>query len=198
MFNSFASGVTDLFYEPYLGFISDKPQDFGIGIAKGSASLIKNTVYGISDTISKVTNSFGKGFSITTFDSEFQKERRWNQRKRNQPRHAISGVATGAKSLVSSIASGITGIVERPIEGAKHSGIPGLIKGIGKGIVGAVTKPVVGVFDLASSLTEGIKNTTTLMFDDDRILDRCRLPRVINMNGTIKVLTWIGIYYFYL
>lgn len=92
MFNSFASGVTDLFYEPYLGFISDKPQDFGIGIAKGSASLIKNTVYGISDTLSKVTNSFGKGLSITTLDSEFQKERRWNRRKRNRPRHAFSGI----------------------------------------------------------------------------------------------------------
>ena len=28
LFNSFSSGVHDLFYEPYQGFVSDKPQDF--------------------------------------------------------------------------------------------------------------------------------------------------------------------------
>lgn len=28
------SGVKDVFYEPYLGFVSDRPQDFGIGLAK--------------------------------------------------------------------------------------------------------------------------------------------------------------------
>ncbi len=34
LFTAIGSGVKDVFYEPYLGFVSDRPQDFGIGLAK--------------------------------------------------------------------------------------------------------------------------------------------------------------------
>lgn len=34
LFTSVGSGVKDVFYEPYQGFVSDRPQDFGIGLAK--------------------------------------------------------------------------------------------------------------------------------------------------------------------
>jgi vacuolar protein sorting-associated protein 13A/C len=34
LFNTIGSGVKDVFYEPYQGFVSDRPQDFGIGLAK--------------------------------------------------------------------------------------------------------------------------------------------------------------------
>jgi vacuolar protein sorting-associated protein 13A/C len=47
-----------------------------------------------------------------------------------------------------------------------------------------VAKPVVGVFDLASNVTEGIRNTTTV-FDSD--LDRVRLPRHIGKDGILRV-----------
>ena len=61
----------------------------------------------------------------------------------------------------------------KPIEGAESEGAKGFFKGMGKGLIGlvtsvwwcaalildhphsAVTKPVVGVFDLASNLSEG-------------------------------------------
>lgn len=63
----------------------------------------------------------------------------------------------------------------KPIEGAESEGAFGFFKGVGKGLVGyvvfqlnsnlelcisslsssAVTKPVVGVFDLASNVSEG-------------------------------------------
>lgn len=46
-----------------------------------------------------------------------------------------------------------------------------------------VTKSVVGVFDLASNVSEGIKNTTTV-FETD--LDRQRLPRFISSDGILK------------
>lgn len=64
----------------------------------------------------------------------------------------------------------------KPIEGAEAGGAVGFFKGVGKGLVGfvftfevpamcitygpfpssAVTKPVVGVFDLASNVSEGV------------------------------------------
>jgi len=60
----------------------------------------------------------------------------------------------------------------KPIEGAESEGALGFIKGVGKGLVGygspnhtqeypvdlpssVITKPVVGVFDLASNVSEG-------------------------------------------
>jgi vacuolar protein sorting-associated protein 13A/C len=48
-----------------------------------------------------------------------------------------------------------------------------------------VTKPVVGVFDFASNVTEGIRNTTTV-FDQEE-LDRVRLPRFIGSDGILRV-----------
>ncbi|KAJ1939026.1 Vacuolar protein sorting-associated protein 13, partial [Linderina macrospora] len=45
LFNNISSGVSDFFYEPYQGFVmSDRPQDFGFGLARGTASLFKKTV----------------------------------------------------------------------------------------------------------------------------------------------------------
>ena len=180
LFNSFSSGVTDLFYEPYQGLVSDRPQDFGVGLAKGGASLVKNTVFGISDSLSKVTGSLGKGLSALSMDPEFQEQRK--RMKRNKPKHALYGVTSGAKSLLRGIASGVTGIVERPMEGAKH-GVGGFFKGIGKGLVGVVAKPVVGVLDMASNVTEGMRNTTTV-FDSE--LDKSRLPRAIPANQILQ------------
>lgn len=176
LFNSFADGVSDLFYEPYLGFVSDRPQDFGIGIAKGGVSLLKNTVFGVTDTLTKFMDSISKGISLTTFDKEFQRQRIIN-RRRNSPKHALSGVGLGAKTLLTSVASGITGIVERPIEAVREEGVSGLWKGFGRGVIGLVTKPVLGVVDATSQVTQGIRNTTTL--SDATLLEKIRFPRTL-------------------
>ncbi|KAJ3015263.1 hypothetical protein HKX48_004689 [Thoreauomyces humboldtii] len=181
LFNNVSSGVSDFFYEPLQGFEITRPQDFGIGVAKGTASLFRKTVFGVSDTFSKFTGSIGKGLSVITMDTEFQERRRISS-IRNRPRHAVYGVTNGATSLARSVASGISGVVSKPFEGAQEEGVGGFFKGLGKGIVGVVTKPVIGVIDLATNVGEGIRNTTTV-FDTD--LDRTRLPRFI---GKDKVL----------
>ncbi|KAJ2642812.1 Vacuolar protein sorting-associated protein 13, partial [Coemansia sp. RSA 1694] len=182
LFNNISSGVTDFFYEPYQGFVmSDRPQDFGFGLARGTASLFKKTVYGMTDSFSKFTDSMSKGLSAATMDPRYQSERSLS-RVRNKPKHAIYGVARGAESLAKSVTSGLAGVVMRPLEGAEQEGVGGFFKGVGKGLVGVVTKPVIGMFDLASTVTEGIRNTTTVF---ERDLDRQRLPRHIGRDGII-------------
>ncbi|KAJ2157305.1 Vacuolar protein sorting-associated protein 13 [Coemansia sp. RSA 552] len=184
LFNNISSGVSDFFYEPYQGFVmSDRPQDFGFGLARGTASLFKKTVFGMTDSFSKFTDSMSKGLSAATMDPRFQTERSMS-RVRNKPKHAIYGVARGAESFAKSVGSGLAGVVMRPLEGAEQEGVGGFFKGVGKGLVGAVTKPVVGMFDLASNVTEGIRNTTTVF---ERDLDRQRLPRQIGRDGIITV-----------
>jgi vacuolar protein sorting-associated protein 13A/C len=104
--------------------------------------------------MTKVTGSIGKGLSAATLDKNFQSQRRMRQ-YRNKPRHALYGVAAGAGSLVTSVASGFEGLARNPIEGAQADGAAGFFRGIGKGVIGMATKPMVGVFDLASNVTEG-------------------------------------------
>jgi len=133
--------------------------------------------------MTKFTSSVGKGLSAATFDSEYQARRRMTQR-RNKPRHAIYGVAAGGEAFASSVTSAMEGVLMKPIEGAESEGALGFFKGVGKGLVGAVTKPVVGVFDLASNVSEGIRNTTTVF--DNPARDRVRLPRLVSSDGILR------------
>ncbi|KAF7791866.1 hypothetical protein EIP86_002890 [Pleurotus ostreatoroseus] len=199
LFTNVSSGVADIFYEPFNGVVMHGNQELGIGIAKGAASFVKKTIFGLSDSVNKITSSVGKGLSAATFDAEYQLRRRMIQR-RNKPRHAIYGVTAGAEAFATSVASGLEGVVVsvkiviavhahthmtqvKPIEGAESEGAKGFFKGIGKGLVGVVTKPVIGVFDLASNLSEGIRNTTTVF--DNPARDRVRMPRHVPPDGVL-------------
>ncbi|KAJ3800717.1 vacuolar protein sorting-associated protein 13 [Lentinula aff. detonsa] len=183
LFTNVSSGVADIFYEPFNGVVMHGNKELGIGIAKGAASFVKKTVFGLSDSMTKFTSSVGKGLSAATFDSEYQARRRMTQR-RNKPKHAIYGVTAGGEALASSVASAMEGVLMKPLEGAESEGAVGFFKGMGKGLVGAVTKPVVGVFDLASNVSEGIRNTTTVFDSPDR--DRVRLPRLVPHDQVLK------------
>jgi vacuolar protein sorting-associated protein 13A/C len=138
LFNNVASGVTGLFYEPYQvwrrlfcikwsliiiflwyfflfcwllkGVVMHGNRELGAGIAKGAASFVKKTVFGFSDSFTKVTSSVGKGLSSATFDSEYQSRRRLAQR-RNRPRHVLYGVTSGGEALVNSVGSAMEGVV---------------------------------------------------------------------------------------
>ena len=57
----------------------------------------------------------------------------------------LAGFRAGGESFVSGFASGISGLVTKPVEGAKHGGATGFFKGVGLGILGAAVKPVMGV-----------------------------------------------------
>lgn len=184
LFNNLSSGVLDIFYEPYHGFvINDRPQELGIGIAKGGLSFLKKSVFGFSDSFAKVTGSIAKGLTVATMDSKFQERRRLNQR-RNKPKHALYGFASGANSFFESISSGFTGVALAPMEGAAKDGAGGFFKGLGKGLIGLPTKTAIGVFDLASNVSEGIRNTTTVLDADG--LDKVRLPRYISYDGVLR------------
>lgn len=56
--------------------------------------------------------------------------------------------------------AGITGLIDRPAEGAKEEGLAGFIAGMAKGIVGAVAAPVAGALGAVSRVTEGVDAST--------------------------------------
>ena len=151
LFNNISSGVADIFYEPYQGLVmTDRPQELGIGIAKGASSFVKKSVFGFSDSMAKFTGSMSKGLAAATLDKEYQDQRRMSK-SRNRPKHALYGVTSGGNAFASSMASGIGGLARHPLEGAEKEGLQGFVKGVGKGFLGLATKPAIGAFDLASS-----------------------------------------------
>lgn len=151
LFNNISSGVADIFYEPYQGLVmTDRPQELGIGIAKGASSFVKKSVFGFSDSMAKITGSMSKGLAAATLDKEYQDQRRMSK-SRNRPKHALYGVTSGGNAFASSMASGIGGLARHPLQGAEKEGLPGFVKGVGKGFLGLATKPAIGAFDLASS-----------------------------------------------
>lgn len=184
LFNNISSGVADIFYEPYQGLVmTDRPQELGIGIAKGASSFVKKSVFGFSDSMAKFTGSMSKGLAAATMDKEFQDQRRMSK-SRNRPKHALYGVTSGGNAFASSLASGIGGLARHPLEGAEKEGAFGFVKGVGKGMLGLATKPAIGAFDLASNVAEGVRNTTTVF--DAEGLDRVRLTRFIGMDGIVR------------
>nr|POE74637.1 vacuolar protein sorting-associated protein 13 [Quercus suber] len=183
LFNNISSGVADIFYEPYQGLVTDRPQDLGVGIAKGASSFVKKSVFGLSDSVSKFTGSISKGLAAASMDKEFQDARRMS-RARNRPKHALYGITSGGNAFASSLASGIGGLARQPMQGAEKEGAAGFVKGVGKGLLGLATKPAIGAFDLASNMAEGVKNTTTVF--DQEGLDRVRLTRFIGTDGVVR------------
>ncbi|GAA5995177.1 hypothetical protein JCM5350_001861 [Sporobolomyces pararoseus] len=183
LFTNVSSGVADFFIQPYDSIMLNGNEGVGIGIARGAGSLAKKTVFGLSDSLAKVSGSIGKGLSAATLDQQYQNQRRMRQ-YRNKPKHALYGVTAGAASLVTSVASGFEGLATKPLEGAESGGAAGFLTGVGKGLVGAVTKPVVGIFDFANNVTEGIRNTTTVF--DQTGIDRVRLPRFTASDGVLR------------
>ncbi|KAK4695061.1 vacuolar protein sorting-associated protein 13A/C, partial [Lecanoromycetidae sp. Uapishka_2] len=184
LFNNVSSGVADIFYEPYQGLVmTDRPQELGIGIAKGASSFVKKSVFGFSDSMAKFTGSMSKGLAAATLDKEYQDQRRMSK-SRNRPKHALYGVTSGGNAFATSIASGIGGLARHPMQGAEKEGVQGFVKGVGKGFLGLATKPAIGAFDLASNMAEGVRNTTTVF--DQEGLDRVRLTRFIGMDGIVR------------
>ncbi len=162
LFNNVSSGVADIFYEPYQGLVmTDRPQELGIGIAKGASSFVKKSVFGFSDSMAKFTGSMSKGLAAATLDKEYQDQRRMSK-SRNRPKHALYGVTSGGNAFATSIASGIGGLARHPMQGAEKDGVQGFVKGVGKGFLGLATKPAIGAFDLASSKCCSTRNQTSL------------------------------------
>ncbi|KAK7096181.1 hypothetical protein V1264_005509 [Littorina saxatilis] len=149
-----SEGIEDLFYEPYQGAIQG-PEEFAEGLALGVRSLFGHAVGGAAGAVSRITGTLGKGLATLTLDDEYQKKRREQLNKR--PANAREGFARGGKGLVMGVFDGVTGIVRKPMEGAKQEGVSGFFKGMGKGLVGVVTRPTSGVIDFASSSFEGIR-----------------------------------------
>lgn len=176
LFSNFSIGVQDLFNEPIKAQDSDELKK---AMTKGTLSLLMNTVHGTFNSASKVTGSIGRGLSILSFDSDYIQDREKNQEK---PKDFKQGLIEGTESLLKGMYDGASGIILKPIEGAKESGIEGFFKGLGIGIIGAPVKSFTAFLDFATKTTEGISNFTNI---EKEINGRLRFPRTFSQEGLV-------------
>ncbi|XP_049573506.1 intermembrane lipid transfer protein VPS13C isoform X3 [Syngnathus scovelli] len=174
-----SEGVEAFFYEPFQGAVQG-PEEFAEGFAIGVRSLLGHAVGGAAGAVSRITGSVGKGLAAITMDKEYQQKRR--EEMNRTPKDFGGSLAKGGKGLLKGVVSGVTGIVTKPVEGAKKEGAAGFFKGIGKGLVGVVARPTGGIVDMASSTFQGIQRAAEST--DDVV--QLRPVRLIREDGIIR------------
>ncbi|XP_073435523.1 intermembrane lipid transfer protein VPS13C isoform X2 [Dendrobates tinctorius] len=174
-----SEGVEAFFYEPFQGAVQG-PEEFAEGFVIGVKSLLGHTVGGAAGVVSRITGSVGKGLAAITMDKEYQQKRR--EEMGRQPKDFGDSLAKGGKGFLRGVVGGVTGIVTKPVEGAKKEGAAGFFKGIGKGLVGVVARPTGGIIDMASSTFQGIQRVAESTED----VSPLRPPRFIHDDGIIR------------
>ncbi|XP_005929273.1 vacuolar protein sorting-associated protein 13C isoform X1 [Haplochromis burtoni] len=174
-----SEGVEAFFYEPFQGAVQG-PEEFAEGFVIGVRSLLGHTVGGAAGMVSKITGSVGKGLAAITMDKEYQQKRR--EEMNRPPKDFGESLAKGGKGLLKGVVGGVTGIVTKPVEGAKKEGAAGFFKGIGKGLVGVVARPTGGIVDMASSTFQGIQRAAEATEE----VTKLRPVRLIREDGIIR------------
>ncbi|KAL3679175.1 hypothetical protein R1sor_022131 [Riccia sorocarpa] len=143
------------------------------------------------DILGNASTAFGhmsKGVAALSMDKKFIRSRQ-KQDSKATVEDIGDGLREGGEALAKGFFRGVTGILTKPLEGAKASGVEGFVQGVGKGVIGAAIQPMSGMLDFLSRTTEGanatrMKLTAAITFEE--VLVRRRLPRVIGGDNVLR------------
>jgi len=136
-----------------------------------------------SDTLATLSG----GIASITGDAHFQE--RSGQRRRVEETSMAGALVHGGEALGAGLFRGLTGMVTKPVEGARSSGLSGFIGGVGRGVAGLVLQPVSGAVDLASKAVEGVNASKSSVVDLVRESGggtRRRPPLAIDSHGAVR------------
>lgn len=163
--SSFLTGVRDFFVQPSREFLRSPtdPSRIGIGVAKGTLSLVSHSASGIFGFASKMSATAGQAAAQLSFDKYYKQwhaehavssdNYRGNRRTREI---VVAGIVRPAQDVVSGVLFAASGVIVEPYRGYKEGKAIGLAKGVGIGAAGVITKPLVGIFDGFAHFTEAI------------------------------------------
>lgn len=143
------------------------------------------------DILGNASSALGhisKGVAALSMDKKFIRSRQRQDTKASVEGFG-DGFREGAEAFGKGLFRGVTGIVTKPLEGARSSGMEGFVQGVGKGIIGVAAQPVSGVLDLLSKTTEGanaMKTKIAAVITSEGVLLRRRLPRVIGADNILR------------
>lgn len=94
-------------------------------------------------------------------------------------RTAAQTVGDGFKNAGKSLLKGFTGLITKPIEGAKRGGAKNFFTGLGQGLLGAITGPITATMEGFSGTIAGIRKSLS---KDNANLSTSRSPRALLYN----------------
>ncbi|PHT90664.1 hypothetical protein T459_05777 [Capsicum annuum] len=147
-------------------------------------------MYSGLDILGNASSALGhmsKGVAALSMDKKFIQSRQKQESKGVEDFGDV--IREGGGAFAKGFFRGVTGILTKPLEGAKASGVEGFVQGVGRGLIGAAAQPVSGVLDLLSKTTEGANamrmKIASAIASEDQLLRR-RLPRVIGGDNLVR------------
>ncbi|XP_057544625.1 uncharacterized protein LOC130823840 isoform X3 [Amaranthus tricolor] len=140
------------------------------------------------DILGNASSALGhmsRGVAALSMDKKFMQSRQ----RQDKVGDLGDVIREGGGALAKGLFRGVTGILTKPLEGAKSTGVEGFVQGVGKGIIGAAAQPVSGVLDLLSKTTEGANamrmKIQAALTSEEQLLRR-RMPRVISGDNLLR------------
>ena len=196
--SSFVSGVRDLVVTPSAAFLKDPtdPSMVGIGVAKGTLSLVSHSTSGFFAFCAKVSATAGQTVATLSLDPDLREwhrdrilvdatniNRQW---KRRGMQSFGAMVARPIGDLLIGIGGGIFGVILIPAKWYRREGSSGLMRGVVVGCMGVIARPIVGVLDALFHFTASIHDVAKSVNVLDRRLQpatRIRLPYAFGLMG---------------
>ena len=180
LLDNISTGIIELIDEPRKGLIrGNSIKDVGKGFKRGISSFISNTLGGGLKGVSKITGSLLTATKMMTNEDN----------EEINPHNVVDGAVEGFKRGMSDMKEGVTGLFEKPLQGAKDEGVIGFFKGVGNGIVSAVLCPVSAVLNVGHGVIKGAANMTQINEGAKgrfRPIREFRLDQPIEENGKIR------------
>ena len=146
----------------------------------------------VLDSFSQALGQASAGLAGLSLDKKFSSSMKRTIGPDGQKADSIkSGITEGSEMLAKGVFRGVTGVFQKPIEGAMKGGAMGFAKGVGKGLIGAVTQPLSGGLAAVGRTAEGIavgldSVKTTLGVNALAPQVRVRHPRAEHADGVLR------------
>ena len=194
--NSIMTGVRDFFYQPSMALLKShqNPSELGLGVVRGTLSLVSNSASGVLGFASKFSETFGHLAAFLSMDRTFQLKHKEDlmgyahSKRVLGTRHLLFMASRPVKDIGKGIFLAATGVVIEPYKGAKKEGATGLAKGVGIGTIGIVAKPLVGIFDALSHATDSIQyiaKSVNLLEKKFAPIQKRRLPYIFGYGNIL-------------
>eukprot|EP00948_MAST-09A_sp_MAST-9A-sp1_P003718 g3718.t1 len=156
-------------------------------LRNGTLNFFAGTTSAAFNVLHSVSGTANRALVKATFPT--RRERRVYRQRMGRWRHK-NAFHKGVRLAGYGVVDGITGVVNRPIEGARAEGMKGLFKGVARGMLGLFLKPAAGVFEAAAITSKGVaqnakaltvkKESWDMIVEAELTRGRVRVPRRMN------------------
>lgn len=137
-----------------------------------------------SDSLSALSG----GLASITGDTHWQE--RSSSRRSAEESSVAGALVHGGEALAAGVFRGLSGVVTKPLSGAKKAGISGFLQGVARGAAGLVLQPVSGAVDFGGKVVEGVSvgvgQVSDAVAGSAGITRRRRPPLAVRPDGLLR------------